>query len=396
MSYLNGLLDWPWWGYVIVTLVMVQTTIAAVTLYLHRCQAHLGLHLHPVLQHFFRAWLWLTTGMSAREWVAIHRKHHATCESEEDPHSPRIYGIRKVFFQGSELYRKEAANAETLKRYSHGTPDDWLENHIYNGRFSTYGVGLLMITNIVLFGPIGLTIWAVQMLWIPLHAAGGINGIGHYWGYRNYETPDDSTNMLPWAFWIGGEELHNNHHAYPSSAKFALKPWEFDIGWFYIRILQSVGLARAKKIAPQPVIDTSKQQIDMDTLKAVIRSKMHVMSDYTNDVIKPVWKAECANADRWTRAMLKKAKRALILDRSRIKPHHRQRLNEVLNNSTAVKTVYQYRLQLQEIWDRTYGSQEKLLQALRDWCHQAEQSGIGALQDFAAGLRGYTLRSTAS
>ncbi|HEX7028098.1 MAG TPA: fatty acid desaturase, partial [Gammaproteobacteria bacterium] len=250
MSFFNGLLDLPWWGYVLVTLVMVQITIAAVTLYLHRSQAHVALDLHPVLQHFFRMWLWIATGMSTRQWVAVHRKHHAKCETEQDPHSPRIYGIRKVFFQGAELYRKEAANRETLERYTHGTPDDWLENKLYAGSWPNFGIYIMMAIDLLLFGPIGLTIWAIQMIWIPLHAAGGINGIGHYWGYRNYETTDDSTNMWPWAVWIGGEELHNNHHSYPSSAKFSIKPWEFDIGWFYIRILETLGLAKVKKIAP--------------------------------------------------------------------------------------------------------------------------------------------------
>lgn len=392
MSFMNGLLDLPWWGYVLVTLVMVQITIAAVTLYLHRSQAHVALELHPVLQHFFRFWLWIATGMSTRQWVAVHRKHHAKCETEEDPHSPRIFGIKKVFFQGAELYRKEATNPETIERYTHGTPNDWLENKLYAGSWPNVGVYLMMAVDLLLFGPIGLTIWAIQMIWIPLHAAGGINGIGHYWGYRNYETTDDSTNMWPWAIWIGGEELHNNHHSYPSSAKFSIKPWEFDIGWFYIRILETLRLARVKKIAPQPVVDTSKQHIDMETVKAVIRSKMHVMSDYANNVIKPVWKEECKKADAVAGNLLRKARHALLLEASRMDAKRRALLNDALNLSEQVKLVYQFRQQLQEIWDRTYASQDKLLQALKEWCHRAEQSGIRALQDFAATLKGYTLQ----
>jgi stearoyl-CoA desaturase (delta-9 desaturase) len=371
---------------------MVQITIAAVTLYLHRSQAHVALDLHPVLQHFFRMWLWIATGMSTRQWVAVHRKHHAKCETEQDPHSPRIYGIRKVFFQGAELYRKEAANRETLERYTHGTPDDWLENKLYAGSWPNFGIYIMMAIDLLLFGPIGLTIWAIQMIWIPLHAAGGINGIGHYWGYRNYETTDDSTNMWPWAVWIGGEELHNNHHSYPSSAKFSIKPWEFDIGWFYIRILETLGLAKVKKIAPQPVVDAAKQNIDMETVKAIIRSKMHVMSDYANNVIKPVWKEECRKADAAAGSMLRKAKTALILEASRVDAKRRALLNEALGLSEQVKLVYQFRQQLQEIWERTYANQEKLLQALKEWCQRAEQSGIRALQEFAASLKGYTLR----
>jgi stearoyl-CoA desaturase (delta-9 desaturase) len=393
MSYLNGLLDLPWWGYLLVTLVLVQITIAAVTLYLHRSQAHLALDIHPVLQHFFRFWLWMTTGMSSREWVAVHRKHHARCETVDDPHSPRIFGIKKVFFEGAELYRKESRDAETIERYSHGTPDDWLENNLYNGRFSVYGVSAMMIINLALFGPIGLTIWAIQMIWIPLHAAGGINGIGHYLGYRNYESPDDSTNMMPWAFWIGGEELHNNHHAYPSSAKFSIKRWEFDIGWMYINILKALGLAKVKKVAPQPVVDSAKQNIDMETVKAVIRSKMHVMADYANLVILPVWKEECAKIDVAAGNMLKEARRVLILENSRINEMRKAQLEKVLNLSEQINLVYQYRQQLLEVWERTHANQEKLLQALIDWCQRAEQSGIRALQDFAATLRGYTLRS---
>ncbi len=392
MLILNGVLDLSWWGYILVTLIFVQTTIAAVTLYLHRCQAHLALKMHPGLEHFFRAWLWLSTGMSTLEWVAIHRKHHAACETENDPHSPRIYGIKKVFFEGSELYRKEARNTETLQRYGHGTPNDWLENNLYRGRYSTLGITLMFLIDLVLFGPIGITIWAVQMLWIPIHGAGGINGFGHYLGYRNYETADDSTNIYPWAFWVGGEELHNNHHSYPSSAKFSIKSWEFDIGWLYIRVLELFRLAKTKKITPKPVIDKNKSTIDMETVKAVIRSKMHVMADYADKVTWPTWKYEFKRAEPLTRNILKKARAALVLDSSRISKQLSQRLDEMLNNFSRVRMVHQYRLQLLAIWDSTYSSQEKLLQALRDWCRDAEESGIKSLQDFAGRLRGYSLK----
>jgi stearoyl-CoA desaturase (Delta-9 desaturase) len=393
MTFLDGLFDLPWWGYVLYTLIITQITIAAVTLYLHRSQAHMGLELHPVLAHFFRFWLWLTTGMSTLEWVTVHRKHHARCETEDDPHSPRYFGIGKVFFQGAELYRQESKNPETLSKYGHGLPNDWLERNVYYGRFSVYGVSLLLPLQFLLFGFVGVTIWAIQMIWIPLHAAGGINGIGHYWGYRNYESADDSTNLIPWAFWVGGEELHNNHHAYPSSAKFSIKPWEFDIGWMYVCILRTLGLAKVKKVAPEPMIDCAKQHIDMETLRAVIRSKMHVMADYANRVIEPVLKEEHGKIEQG-KALFRQAKHALIRESSRMNELYRDHLQKALADSKELQAVYNYRQQLLEIWERTYANQEKLLQALIDWCHRAEQSGIKALQEFAAMLRGYSLKST--
>jgi stearoyl-CoA desaturase (delta-9 desaturase) len=391
MTLLNGLFDLPWWGYVLYALILTQITIAAVTLYLHRSQAHVSLQLHPVLSHFFRFWLWLTTGMSTLEWVSIHRKHHAKCETADDPHSPRFYGIRKVFFQGAELYRKESKNLETLSKYSQGVPNDWLERKLYYGPLSVAGVSLLLPLQVLLVGPIGITIWALQMIWIPFHAAGGINGIGHYWGYRNYESPDDSTNLTPWAFWIGGEELHNNHHAYPSSAKFSIKPWEFDIGWMYITILRKLGLARVKKVAPEPVIDAAKRHVDMDTLRAVIRSKMHVMADYATRVIEPVLKQERKKVEQG-KALFRQAKHVLIRESSRMNEQYRAQLQKTLASSKELQAVYNFRQQLLEIWERTYSSQEKLLQALADWCKHAEQSGIHALQEFAGNLKGYGLK----
>ena len=244
-----GILDMPWWGYVIATFAMTHVTIAAVTIYLHRHSAHRALDLHPIVSHFFRFWLWLTTGMVTKEWTAIHRKHHAKVETIEDPHSPIALGIKKVLLEGSELYRAESKNMETMEKYGKGTPDDWIERNLYT-RHSWQGVGVMMIIDLVLFGPIGLTIWAIQMLWIPINAAGIINGVGHYWGYRNYTCEDASTNIVPWGILIGGEELHNNHHAYGTSAKFSAKWYEFDLGWLYIRTLETIGLARVRRVAP--------------------------------------------------------------------------------------------------------------------------------------------------
>ncbi len=276
---LAGLIDMPWWGYVLSTLALTHITIASVTIYLHRHQAHRALDLHPVASHFFRFWLWFSTGIITKEWVAIHRKHHAKCETVEDPHSPVILGIKKVLLQGYELYRKEAQNQETLDRYSHGTPDDWLEKNLYS-KHNLLGIAIMLVIDLLLFGPIGLTIWAVQMAWIPVNAAGIINGAGHYWGYRNYACADASTNIVPWGIFIGGEELHNNHHAYASSAKLSSKWYEFDIGWLYIRILASFKLAQIKKIAPQVRLDISKTVCDLETLQAVITNRYEVMTKY--------------------------------------------------------------------------------------------------------------------
>src|SRR5712692_9788668 len=276
---LDGLIDLPWWGYIIVTLALTHVTIVSVTVFLHRHQAHHALHLHPVVSHFFRLWLWLTTGMVTKQWVAIHRKHHAKCETEEDPHSPQILGLSKVLWQGAELYKQEGKIQETLEKYGLNTPDDWLERHLYT-RHSVKGIILMLLINMVSFGAIGITMWAVQMMWIPFFAAGVINGIGHYWGYRNYECPDAATNIVPWGILIGGEELHNNHHTYPTSAKLSVHWWEFDIGWLYIRILTMLGLAKVKRTVPTPKIIHGKQQIDVDGLHALLSNRIQVMTTY--------------------------------------------------------------------------------------------------------------------
>lgn len=382
----NGLLGFSAWGYVAVALIFTHITIAAVTIYLHRHQAHRALDLHPIPSHFFRFWLWMTTGMVTKDWTAIHRKHHAKCETAEDPHSPQVLGIKKVFWEGSELYRKEAKNQETLDKYGHGSPDDWLERNVYSGH-SRVGIVLMMIINVLLFGVVGISIWAVQMIWIPITAAGIINGFGHYWGYRNYEPEDGSTNVSPWGILIGGEELHNNHHAFPGSAKLSSKSWEFDIGWFYIRILETLGLARVKKLAPEPIIMAGKQEADLDTLRAVIVNRLHVLSHYCRDVIVPVVKDELHKVG----SPVERAKRLLVRDQSLMDEKAKKRLNSVLEHSIALKTVYQHKLSLQKIWQRSNSSQETLLHSLEQWCKEAEATGIKRLQDFALTLRGYAL-----
>jgi fatty-acid desaturase len=306
----NGLWDLSAWQLVVVTLVLTHITIVSVTVYLHRHSAHRAVDLHPALQHFFRLWLWLTTGMNTKEWTAIHRKHHAVCETEEDPHSPQIQGLKKIFWQGAEVYR-DAATPETLKRYGAGTPDDWMERNVYS-RFTVLGISLMVIIDVALFGAVGLTIWAVQMMWIPVTAAGIINGIGHYWGYRNFECPDAATNIVPWGIIIGGEELHNNHHTYPNSAKLSQKPWEFDIGWMYIRVFEMLGLAKARSVGPVVEKVPGKSTLDMDTAWAVLNDRFRVMAKYAEDVVSPLLEQELDRAGNATRGMVRGARRLLF------------------------------------------------------------------------------------
>ncbi len=387
---LNGLLDLSFWGLVAATLLLTHITIAAVTIFLHRAQSHRALDLHPTISHFFRFWLWLTTGMVTKEWVAIHRKHHAKCETLEDPHSPQVMGIRKVLWQGAELYQDESKQRETLKRYGHGTPDDWLERNIYC--HNNWGLALLLVLDLLLFGILGLTIWAIQMLWMPFWAAGVINGIGHYWGYRNYETQDASVNIVPWGLLVGGEELHNNHHAFPSSAKLSSQWWEFDLGWFYIRLLAICGLTRIKKLAPKPRQVPGKQVVDLDTLRAVVMNRMYIMADFARQVIMPVLQEELQKVDVSCRRFLKRDRALLVRSDARLNEKDRDRLQDVLQLSQTLRTVYESRAQLQALWGRTTANHEKLLIALQDWCTQAEASGIQALQEFARSLRSYSLQ----
>jgi len=383
--------DQPIWVCLAVALGLTHITIASVTIFLHRHQAHRSLELHPISSHFFRFWLWLTTGIVTREWVAIHRKHHAKVESVEDPHSPLQYGIAKVLLEGSELYRVEAANSETLQQYGHETPDDWLERNLY-ARFSYAGIFLMLLINAFLLGPLGITVWAVQMMWIPLFAAGIINGAGHWWGYRNFEPADASTNILPIGAIIGGEELHNNHHAFASSARFSSKWYEIDLGWAYICALQVFGLARVKKVAPRPVIDYQKQGIDVDTLKAVVTNRLHVMSHYASDVIRKVYKEERARADMAGLKILRHGRKLLVRHHVLLDEKSRQRLETLLAQNHALKVVYEFNQRLQTIWQHKTATQENLIQALQDWCHHAEQTGIEALQEFAKTLRAYRLQ----
>ncbi len=388
-----GLIDLSWWGYVLVALIFTHITIAAVTIYLHRCQAHRALDLHPLPSHFFRFWLWLTTGMQTKHWTAIHRKHHACCETVDDPHSPQILGITKVLWQGAELFRIEAKNQQTLDKYGSGTPNDWLERHVY-ARHSSSGVGLMLIIDVILFGPLGLTVWAVQMAWIPVMAAGIINGIGHYWGYRHFATKDASTNIIPWGILIGGEELHNNHHAYASSAKLSNRWYELDIGWMYIRIMQMLRLARVKKVAPRIQFDWAKNKCDLDTLRAVITHRFDVMSKY-RAMLKKAYKEEVgkirlAYQQRgYDQVKVERIRHWLHLDAMTLEDQDRQALHKALQHSARLQTIYQLKQELAKVWERSSVTQEQLLKNLEDWCHRAEKSGIEALEEFSRCIRSY-------
>ena len=388
-----GLIDLSWWALVLVILGLTHVTIAAVTIFLHRHQAHRALELHPVASHFFRFWLWLTTGLVTREWVAIHRKHHAKCETREDPHSPQIYGLNKVLFEGTELYRREAKETATLQRYGHGTPDDGLERRLY-AKHSRLGVSLLLVIDLLLFGPIGLTFWAVQMLWVPFFAAGVINGIGHYWGYRNFASNDASENIVPWGLLICGEELHNNHHAYATSAKLSSQWWEFDLGWLYIRILETLGLAKVRRVAPKIRFDPTKRHCDAGTVMAVITHRYQVLATFarclkqtTLEEIRGL-QARATLGLRESRA-LRAIQHGLQRDAENLPEPERVALERALQASTVLRSLYSMRQELTALWSRSTASKEQLVNQLEVWCQRAEESGILALQEFSRKLRCY-------
>ncbi|MDR2299198.1 MAG: fatty acid desaturase [Comamonas sp.] len=385
----NGLWDLSWWQLLLYALFTTHITIAAVTIFLHRSQAHRSLDLGPIPSHFFRFWLWLGTGMVTKEWVAIHRKHHAKCETEDDPHSPQTRGLGKVMREGAELYRVEARNQETLKKYGHGTPDDWMERNIY--RHSVLGPSLMLILNVALFGVIGLTIWAVQMVWIPFWAAGVVNGVGHFWGYRNYEASDASTNLVPWGIIIGGEELHNNHHTYPTSAKFSVKPYEFDIGWAYISVMQKLGWAKVKKTPPRLRSGAVKPVADELTLEAIIANRYEVMARYARGVRAAVQQEleglKARKAQQADVSLLKSAQRWLHRDAEKVPANAAGQLAQARAAHPVIDQMLVMREELRQLWLNTTLSREQLTGQLQAWCQRAEASGIAALKDFSIRLR---------
>jgi len=385
---LSGFIDLPWWGYILVTLAMTHVTIASVTIFLHRHQAHRALELHAIPSHFFRFWLWLTTGMVTKEWAAIHRKHHAKCETPDDPHSPQTRGLRKVLWQGAELYRAEAKVQETLDRYGHGTPDDWLEHHVY--RNNVVGISLMLIINLVLFGVIGLSMWAVQMMWIPFFAAGVINGIGHFWGYRNFNCTDASTNLVPWGILIGGEELHNNHHSFATSAKLSAKWYEFDIGWMYIRLMQLVGLAKPKKVIPTPRFGLARAVPDGEMLQAIITHRYDVMTRYMRSLRatyqEEVVKLRTRHAETFK---LKARELRRLIQSDDLCAELAEQRKAALAHSERLALLESMRAELNALWARSTASKDQLLKQLHDWVERAERSGIAQLQEFAQRLRCY-------
>lgn len=387
----QGLLQLSGWQILAVILGLTHITIVSVTVYLHRYSAHRALELHPALKHFFRFWLWLTTSMNTREWTAIHRKHHAKCETPEDPHSPVHKGLTTVLRKGAELYMAEARNEETLRIYGKNCPDDWIERNLYS-RFPLAGVTLMALIDLALFGVLGLTVWAVQMMWIPVFAAGVVNGLGHAVGYRNFECRDAATNIMPWGILIGGEELHNNHHTYPNSAKLSVKKWEFDLGWMWIRLFSLLGLAKVRRTAPIAHRIEGKQTLDMDTAMAVLNNRFQIMAQYRKLVIKPLVAQEMQRVDDSVRHLFRRAKRLLSRETSLLNSRNEENLQQVLDHSQRLRVIYEKRLALQQIWTRTSSNGHDMLHALGEWCSQAEASGIKALQDFAATLRTYSLQ----
>jgi stearoyl-CoA desaturase (Delta-9 desaturase) len=383
----DGLTGANWWQMILVTLALTHVTIAGVTIYLHRHQAHRALDLHPIASHFFRFWMWLTTGQVTKEWAAIHRKHHAKCEQAEDPHSPHVHGIKTVLLTGAELYRKESKNLETLARYGHGTPDDWIERNLYS-RFSWQGVALMMIIDLALFGVAGMTVWAVQMAWIPITAAGIINGAAHYWGYRNFEATDASTNISPWGILIGGEELHNNHHTYPTSAKLSVKPYEFDIGWMYIRMMESVGLATVKKTPPKLAFGDVRPVADEKTLEAIIANRYEVMAGYAHEM-RAACKREmqALQARSGDVAVMAAARRWLHRDEDKVPAAVKPQLAQARAEHPVLDKMVTMREELRALWSSTNATREQLAVDLQAWCRRAEESGIAALRDFSIQLR---------
>ncbi|GKS88401.1 MULTISPECIES: fatty acid desaturase [unclassified Acidovorax] len=394
-AVLNAAIDWlgsglwnlSWWQVVLYTLFTTHITIAAVTIFLHRAQAHRSVELGAVPSHFFRFWLWLGTGMVTREWVAIHRKHHAKCETEEDPHSPQTRGLDTVMWRGAELYRAEANNAETVRKFGHGTPDDWVERNVYS-RFAWQGVGLMLIINLVLFGGLGATVWAVQMLWIPFWAAGVVNGIGHFWGYRNFEAQDASTNLVPWGVVIGGEELHNNHHTYPTAAKFSVKPYEFDIGWMYISLMRAVGWATVKKVPPKLRLGAVKPVADEHTLEALIANRYEVMAGYARGV-RQACREELAalKARKGDVSVLRAARRWAHRDAEKVPARAKPHLAQARAAHPVLDKMMTMREELRQLWLNTSQSREQLTADLQAWCHRAEESGVAALREFSLRLR---------
>ena len=388
-----GFFNPTWVEFILIALLLTHITIVGVTVYLHRHSAHKSLELASPVKHFFRFWLWITTGMNTKAWTAIHRKHHALCDQDGDPHSPVVYGVKKVVTQGAELYDEESKKRETLDEYGRGTPDDWIENHLYTP-YKNYGIVLMLLIDVACFGFLGLTMWAIQMLWIPVFAAGVINGLGHHFGYRNFESKDVSTNISPVGILIGGEELHNNHHTYPLSAKLSVKKWEFDIGWGYIKILEFFGLATVKNSIPQEHLDEAKNDIDLDTVRALIANRFQVLATYRNKVIMPMLSTDLESAPNLTQTPVSRMKAWFAQDHQFLDGHKLEQMKKMFELNPNLNAAMQFRDQLKGIWEKTQHNSSEMVSALNQWCKDAEESGIHALEEFAKRIRSYTMQPT--
>ena len=385
---INGVFNFDWVGYIVYTLIVTHITIVAITLYLHRGVCHSAIEIKSMLSHFFRFWLWLTTSMRTADWVAIHRKHHAKVETVEDPHSPAYHGISNVLLRGADLYHEEKNNPHTIEKYSQNCPNDWIEEKLYTGR-NNLGIFILFIVNIVMFGVVGIIIWSIQMAWTPIFAAGGINGAGHYWGYRNFNTNDDSTNLLPIAFFIGGEELHNNHHAFPTAAKFSLKAWEFDIGWLYIKLFGLLGQVKVKRLAVKTIVDEPKSNFNVEIGSDLLKSKLTIITNYTREVLKPILKYEIKNSSKDIRALLKKSSISLSRMPHRISNQETSRLEEIFKKCDSLKVAYNLKNKLHEILYTRNINHENFIKVLNEWCEEASGKGIAHLENFSNSLKGY-------
>ena len=394
-DWLFGVVGLSFWAPFLFTLIATHMTFVAITVYLHRFSAHRALDLHPAVQHVMRFWLWISTGMSTKAWTAVHRCHHAHTETEKDPHSPVVKGLKEIVFNGVHHYR-EAISVELLLKYGKGTPDDWFEKNLYNSR-EFAGVGTMLVIDLLLFGVVGLLIWGIQMIWTPFWAAGVINGIGHAWGYRNFECPDHAKNIVPWGILICGEELHNNHHTYPNSPKLSVKKWEIDVGWGWIRLFEFFGLAKPHRVGPVMAKDKSKAEIDLDSIAAMVNDRYNVMAKFGKKVVAPMVRDQYRQqSDESLRTMLKRAKSLIIRDENVLSSSQKARLDRIRDSIPAIEAVHSLRVRLSDIWQNRNAKQADLYESLREWCQLAEEKlqQLGyrqELQAFIDELKSYTL-----
>jgi stearoyl-CoA desaturase (Delta-9 desaturase) len=381
-----GLVRMPWWGYALVVYGGIQIMFLGITLFLHREQSHGALELHPILRHFFRFYLWFCSGTVTKEWVAVHRRHHAYSDQVGDPHSPVVFGLKKVVLEGYELYVEGARNKEILTNYGKGTPDDWIERNLYS-RFPKLGIVLFCVTHVALFGIFSIIMVAIQLVAQPFFAAGIINGVGHHFGYRSYEMASTATNIIPWGLFIAGEELHNNHHAFPWSARFSLQKWEFDMGWLFITVFRAVGLCKVKRVAPRPHF-AKKAEVDTDTIQALFTNRMHVLRDYGRRVVKPVAR-EVARRERDSAEAVTPSwvSKLLIRHPATLSEASHRSLKDLMTRHKELQAIQEFRERLMQLWNDA--NHARAVQQLKEWCAQAEASGIRALREFANSLPAY-------